>query len=531
MASSDLSSEDYLESLGISLDEVNLTADAVTHASVTGIFAKDPYIKLDVGETSMSQIPTEIFDPSHPVGAIISPSHLGYLRHFDAGRTSYKELLGALAERWWDTTNTFHFPWGEMIMTPVDFSVISGIPFGTRPIELYDDWRTEISPDRMVELIGIDLPRIVGSGSTPALSTQAGRADSDSGGQIHVIASTFWSNRKEKFNPSILKSLENLAHLTEYDWAGAILSRMYDDMCGLSRSHCKVSGTYYFWETWAFEYFPYTRPEQIRADLGLGLVEVGVMATHLQSWIQVNPRFQRSDALSRRRVVLSHPVLRRYYLGERVDFQIRGYRSIPCPPPKDMRAGKHMTLTDAHTEGVPYEEFSLDGDYVEFCRLFLMQPVGSRLDNFQRLAPFHPPATRSSRASDSSSSTPRRGPTTDPSSSTPVKGSSQAGPSHSVGHSRAPRAVSEATESLHPDLANLRLPYSISYHTPDVPLAFREVSLENVDRLALPSEDITEVPAGLVNQMMELILGMQQELSSSWTREAYDDQRRRRFRR
>ncbi|KDP20626.1 hypothetical protein JCGZ_03965 [Jatropha curcas] len=54
-------------------------------------------------------------------------------------------------------------------------------------------------------------------------------------------------------------------------WAGAILSRMYDDMCDLSRGHCKLSGTYYFWETWAFEYFPYTRPELLQTDLGSGL--------------------------------------------------------------------------------------------------------------------------------------------------------------------------------------------------------------------------------------------------------------------
>ncbi|KDP34490.1 hypothetical protein JCGZ_12777 [Jatropha curcas] len=63
-----------------------------------------------------------------------------------------------------------------------------------------------------------------------------------------------------------------MAHLAEYDWADAILSRMYDDMSDLSRGHCKLSGTYYFWETWAFEYFPYTRQELIHADLGLGLV-------------------------------------------------------------------------------------------------------------------------------------------------------------------------------------------------------------------------------------------------------------------
>ncbi|KDP24822.1 hypothetical protein JCGZ_25306 [Jatropha curcas] len=164
----------------------------------------------------------------------------------------------------------------------------------------------------MVDLIGIDLPRIVGPGfATPALSvsrhwlslqapdiyaryrqgeltaTQVARFT-----LLLLFASIFWSNRKEKFNPSILKSLENLAHLAEYDWAGAILSRMYDDMCDLSRGHCKLSGTYYFWE-----------------------VEVGPMTARLQSWIQVDPHFQRSNALSRRRVVLSNPVLRRYYLG------------------------------------------------------------------------------------------------------------------------------------------------------------------------------------------------------------------------
>ncbi|KDP22024.1 hypothetical protein JCGZ_03026 [Jatropha curcas] len=200
------SDEDFLASLGISLEDANVTADAETHASVTGVYARDSRIKLDVGESSVAEIPIEIFDQHNPVGAIISTSYLGYLRHLDMGRSSHKELLCALAERWWDTTNTFHFSWGELTVTPADFSVIFGIPFGVRPIELYDDWRTEISPARMIELIGIDLPRIIEPGSvTPALS--------------------------------------------EYDWAGAILSRIYDDMCDLSRGHCKLSGTYYFWET------------------------------------------------------------------------------------------------------------------------------------------------------------------------------------------------------------------------------------------------------------------------------------------
>ncbi|KDP30276.1 hypothetical protein JCGZ_17146 [Jatropha curcas] len=76
-----------------------------------------------------------------------------------------------------------------------------------------------------------------------------------------------------------------------------------------------------------------------------------------------------------------------------------------------------------------------------------------------------------------------------------------------------------------------------------------------MDHSTLPSEDITEVkpdisltkmiykrfdidsylplydfqvPVGLVNQMMELILGMQQELTTAWTQMAFDDRRGRR---
>ena len=38
-------------------------------------------------------------------------------------------ILHALAERWWDSTNTFHIRFGEMTMTPPDFAMITGISF------------------------------------------------------------------------------------------------------------------------------------------------------------------------------------------------------------------------------------------------------------------------------------------------------------------------------------------------------------------------------------------------------------------
>ena len=49
-----------------------------------------------------------------------------------------KSLLGTLVERWWNTTNSFHFSTaGDMTMTPYDFAMLMGIEVGGRPI-LYD---------------------------------------------------------------------------------------------------------------------------------------------------------------------------------------------------------------------------------------------------------------------------------------------------------------------------------------------------------------------------------------------------------
>ena len=42
-----------------------------------------------------------------------------------------RTLMGALVERWWDTTNSFHFSaTGDMTMTPFDFAILTGLDVG-----------------------------------------------------------------------------------------------------------------------------------------------------------------------------------------------------------------------------------------------------------------------------------------------------------------------------------------------------------------------------------------------------------------
>ena len=212
----------------------------------------------------MSRILVDFTSVDHPIGALIAPSGLHLLRTVDRRRTPHKELLSALAERWWPTTDTFHFGWGEMTMTPEDFSAIFGIPFGVRPLEFYSDWRQAIPPAQMT-----DLPQDYRCVARTVLATSGSHIfDGFHAGTVSVhqatrftvlllIASTFYVNKKQAVDLGILKSLEDLSCL-EYDWAGAMLCRLYEDMCTLWRGHTKVCSISYCWEVMIFNSFSFS---------------------------------------------------------------------------------------------------------------------------------------------------------------------------------------------------------------------------------------------------------------------------------
>ncbi|KAF6166944.1 hypothetical protein GIB67_037457 [Kingdonia uniflora] len=43
---------------------------------------------------------------------------------------SDNRLIRALVKRWWPSTHTFHFPYGELGFTPLDFAILTSISFG-----------------------------------------------------------------------------------------------------------------------------------------------------------------------------------------------------------------------------------------------------------------------------------------------------------------------------------------------------------------------------------------------------------------
>lgn len=65
-------------------------------------------------------------------------------------------LLSALAQHWWDTTNTFHFSFREMTMTPLDFYMLDGLPFEGQSI--FIDRKRVVIAEGMQAAPGMEFP-------------------------------------------------------------------------------------------------------------------------------------------------------------------------------------------------------------------------------------------------------------------------------------------------------------------------------------------------------------------------------------
>ena len=53
--------------------------------------------------------------------------------------TSSQAAMFALIDRWMDTTHSFHIPFGEINITPLDFIAITGLSFFGEPIRMSNE--------------------------------------------------------------------------------------------------------------------------------------------------------------------------------------------------------------------------------------------------------------------------------------------------------------------------------------------------------------------------------------------------------
>lgn len=179
------------------------------------------------------------------------------------GKTSNDRMqLTALAERWWDTTNTFHLPFAEATLTPLDFAAITGIRVGGNPIPF--DTRLYRKPDALIYFLG-RVPEMKGKGlvryqwlyknfKDHQCTTEEDFKHVARAFLLYLFGVALFPNKDGTVNLHYLPAMRDLATVKDYDWGGAALATLYGHMGAISRAITRSTGGY--WRVWEVKPFP-----------------------------------------------------------------------------------------------------------------------------------------------------------------------------------------------------------------------------------------------------------------------------------
>lgn len=160
-------------------------------------------------------------------------------------------LLSMMGERWWDTTHTFHWAWGEMTLTPLDLYALTGLPFGARSIEVNSALRLTVMG--VQESLGwtaiTDVGGILSRGSLVAHLTSENQRIFLLNGHMTrreirqfsrcllllMCHDCFQARGSEVVQHWWLPFLRYFNELDQWDWGGFVLATLYDSMDAISR--------------------------------------------------------------------------------------------------------------------------------------------------------------------------------------------------------------------------------------------------------------------------------------------------------
>ncbi|XP_058195415.1 uncharacterized protein LOC131311843 [Rhododendron vialii] len=337
------------------------------------------------------------------------------------GETSNDRLqLTALAERWWDTTNTLHLPFGEATLTPLDFAAITGIRVGGNPIPF--DMGLYKNKAALVYFLG-QVPDMTDAGTVRyswfyktfkkhKCVTERDYEHVTRAFLLYLFGAALFPNKDSRVHLHYLAGMKDLSTVKDYDWGGAALATLYGHMGAISRGTTLSMGGYWrVWEIWSYEFLRMHVPNNSYADPSViprglkwardsrGKKEGGKDLTtyrlfldqlmkeqvNWDVWAGVDPVVHadllRSRQATGRRILLEGPFCRQWYLGERAVRQSLGYDvfRVPKSIPFSMLNMRILTVEDLEkwTEGEDAATFLEEsGEYEEYMVQRLMPILG-----------------------------------------------------------------------------------------------------------------------------------------------------------
>ena len=187
------------------------------------------------------------------------------------------QLCAAIALRWYKTTHTFHFPCGELGLTPLDFSMLTGISIGVGayPPLPYDDgrWRDRALVHDLLPHLDVSATSYQAEG---AIRVSAIRAAMDRILEhysvdddlelarlfvLYLMGNLFFSSSSSSVPVGFFAVAAeiNADGAILYDWGTPILAYLYrclDMQCTITDSQVSLFG---FWELLQYWYFEYSR--------------------------------------------------------------------------------------------------------------------------------------------------------------------------------------------------------------------------------------------------------------------------------
>ncbi|KAI8568937.1 hypothetical protein RHMOL_Rhmol02G0239600 [Rhododendron molle] len=294
-------------------------------------------------------------------------------------------VLVALAERWRDTSNTFHLPPGEMTVMLSDFAAITGLRVGGEPIPF--DSGIHVDPAALEWFLG-EVPQVERGAARYAQfiryskkkpSNEHEEAQIARAYLLYMFGASLLPGRGSTVHLSYLPALKDLRAASRFDWGGAALGTAYQFFGDASRNGQSMAGYWRVWELWAYEVLRMYPPECKHPDLStlpraliwskeyrgtkegrgslnayrLYLDELRASQVEWNPWRTSGPEpeyLAQSRVVTASRVLLESAFGWQWYLGDRVVRQSLGYPEFQVPGPLPPRASHTGDYTLAELE-------------------------------------------------------------------------------------------------------------------------------------------------------------------------------------